>query len=90
MTIYTMVKAWRQISRELAEREQCQTSLPNTYDNMDCIENEAALNASVVTKDSEDAQAAADRRRTVDSCADSEHSANNEVTVHVETYDTSF
>lgn len=92
MTIFTMVKAWRQISRELSEKEKSQRSVPNTYDNMDCIQDEHAFNASVVIKDIE-CGGTDDRGQTADSrmsCTHGDHSLNKEVVVHEENNDTSF
>ena len=94
MAVFTMVKAWRQIDRERAEREQCQRSLAHTYENTDCIENEHTLGANGA-ECGEHAQAATDRGQTADSHDHSEvsctHSDQNEkVIVHVETNDTSF
>ena len=96
MTIFTLVKAWTQISRELAEREQCQRSLAHTYENTDCIENEHALDANDAGY-SEHAQAATDRGQTADShdhsevsCTHSDQAVNKKVLVQVETNDTSF
>ena len=98
MAVFTMVKAWKKISRELAEKEHAQLVAPNVYENIDCIENERALSDNDVTKASELAQATADRGQTADlygnaemSCTHSDQAVNKRVLVHVETnHDTSF
>ena len=96
LTIFTIVKAWTQISRELAERDQCQRSLAHTYENTDCIENEYALGANDAGY-SEHAQGTNDRGHSADShdhsevsCTHSDQAVNKKVLVQVETNDTSF
>lgn len=95
LTVFTLVKSWRQISREHAEREHSQREAAHTYDNMNCFENEHALSEERNdTKTSEQAHAV-DCRENANTHAQTEEAGadqkvNNRCIVKVETFDTSF
>ena len=95
LTIFIMLKSWRQISRELAEREHSQRAIPETYENMDCIETEYALS---IGTNNDHAQGKPDRGQSADShvytelvCKNNDETVNKRILVEEETnHDTSF
>ena len=95
LTVFTLVKSWRQISREHAEREHSQRKAAHTYDNMSWFENDHALSEEQNdTKTGEQAHAvdcgenANTHAQTEVAGADQE--VNHRCIVKVETCDTSF
>ncbi|KAL9980002.1 hypothetical protein ACROYT_G008532 [Oculina patagonica] len=103
LTIYTVVIAWKKISREYEERQDFPTAAPHSYENMECIKNEQAASENNFTENtargtsSEYEQITTDHCQTADSnaraevtCTHSDQSAGKGVLVHVETNDTSF
>lgn len=95
LTVFTLVKSWRQISREHAEREHSQRKAAHTYDNMSWFENDHALSEEQNdTKTGEQAHAvecgenANTHAQTEVAGADQE--LNHRCIVKVETCDTSF
>lgn len=87
LTVFTLVKSWRQISREHAEREHSQREAAHTYDNMNCFENDHALSEEQNdTKTSEQAHAA----HCGENVAGADQEVNHKCIVKLETCDTSF
>lgn len=97
LTVFTMVKAWRQISRELAEREHCQRTAPVAYENMGCIATGNAVSDNDGTSNGGHALTTTDRGHSADthanrevSCAHNDQAVNKRILVQVESNDTSF
>ncbi len=103
LTIYTLVTAWRKISREYEQRQDFPAAAPHSYENMECIKNEHAASENFFTDNtaggtsSEYEQITTDHCETADSnaraevtCTHSDQPAGKGVLVHVETNDTSF
>lgn len=95
LTVFSLVKSWRQISREHAERERNQREAAHRYDNMNLFENEHALSEEQKdTKTSDQAhfvdcgENANMHAHTEEAGADQE--VNHSCIVKVETCDTSF
>ena len=103
LTIYTVVTAWRKISREHAQRQQSSTAAPHSYENTEYIKNEHTAYDNNLTEDmaggtsNEYEEITSDRCQTADStdrvAMTSSHggqSTGESVQVHMETTDTSF
>ena len=103
LTIYTMVTAWRKISKEYDQRQHSATEAPHSYENTECIPNEYAFSGNNVTGNTagkasnEYEQITSDRCQTADSntraeveCTHSDQSAGKGVLDDVETNETSF
>lgn len=100
MTIVSLLKAWKQVTRKLAEREKGQTSeisSPHTYENNGCNDIENAIKVAVVPEDRESARSSTQHGQTMGlhiysevSCTGRNQGMSDEVIVHEESNDTSF
>lgn len=97
ITIVTLRKAWKQVTREATQREDNQTSLPQTYENEACNDTTHAQNDDMALESKEHARSVSGYGHKTELKTDSEVSCersddqvvNKEVTVHVVTEDTS-
>lgn len=95
MTVFTLVKSWRQISREHAEREHSQREAAHTYDNMNWFENDHALSEEQNHNKTSGQAHAVDCGENANTQAHTEvagadQEVNHKCVVKVETCDTSF
>jgi len=103
LTIYTVVTAWRKISREHAQRQHSPTAAAHSYENAECIKNEHTASDNNFTRDmaggtnsecekitSDHCQSADSNDRVTMASTHSGQSTGESVQVQVETKDTRF